>query len=525
MLGLNTFACTVNRFRPKWNLAGMMMTHFGLILILVGAFVGAVFGVKGFMIVNEGETTAKMSVGSAMQATASLPFEVKLVDFILDKHNEPGQTLIVLDVRTGRQQSHKVTKGEIIPLAKSRWTNLASLLGIRAKASTAIVVDDILPNAALMTSLAESAGKTGVAAVEFRIVRAGKEERGFALAQPDRPYTLSSASLAVGYAALASSDGIDGTIKEVMALSGSGARLQVTDTASKTTKAYDVAVGSTVSIEGTDYRITVLRYVPDFVMGAQGEIASRSELPNNPALQVEVIGPTESTKKWLFARFPDMHMTGNDTPFSLAFTMEGRFSGVRDYVLILNAADSAPVMALIRRDTLVAKENFELGQPMPLKDADATIAVDKFFKNATMAHEVVNRADLPNRPALKISLEQAGTSSPHYLWEGTPLDVPGYKMLFKREERIRDFYSILQVVDGGAVAAEKKIEVNDPLRYAGYSLYQSSYDSENLRWSGLQVKKDPGVPLVYGGFLLQILGMITIFYINPIVRKMKRSGT
>lgn len=65
--------------------------------------------------------------------------------------------------------------------------------------------------------------------------------------------------------------------------------------------------------------------------------------------------------------------------------------------------------------------------------------------------------------------------------------------------------------------------MNHPLRYEGYSLYQWAYDGEGLRWSNLRVKKDAGVPLVYVGFLLQILGMIIIFYINPLLRKAKKA--
>ena len=73
LLGLNTFVCTLNRFRPKWRLVGMLMTHCGLLLILVGAFVGAVFGVKGFMVIEEGETTDAMTIGRSNRPTATLP--------------------------------------------------------------------------------------------------------------------------------------------------------------------------------------------------------------------------------------------------------------------------------------------------------------------------------------------------------------------------------------------------------------------------------------------------------------------
>ena len=56
-----------------------MLTHFGLLLILIGALAGAIFGVKGFMVIHEGEVTDKMSVGQATETMGEVPFKVKLV--------------------------------------------------------------------------------------------------------------------------------------------------------------------------------------------------------------------------------------------------------------------------------------------------------------------------------------------------------------------------------------------------------------------------------------------------------------
>jgi cytochrome c biogenesis protein ResB len=130
--------------------------------------------------------------------------------------------------------------------------------------------------------------------------------------------------------------------------------------------------------------------------------------------------------------------------------------------------------------------------------------------------------DIAGRPAVEIEIEANGEKTEHLIWADTPLDVPGYRLFYAQEERVRDFYSVLEVVDDGKVVLEKKIEVNDPLRYGGYTFYQSSYDSKGLSWSGLQVRNDPGVPLVYAGFAVQLLGMIVIFYINPLIRKAKK---
>jgi hypothetical protein len=217
-----------------------------------------------------------------------------------------------------------------------------------------------------------------------------------------------------------------------------------------------------------------------------------------------------------------MHATG-ELPFEIKFVRNELVGAITDYVLVANPGGGKPVLAYVREGKLASKKEISLGEPVSVEGTDYSIVIDKFFKNANMVRQVVNRPDMPNRPAVELVVQLQGESHPIYLWEGNPADVTGYKMLYRREPRIRDFYSILQIIDNGKVVAEKKIEVNDPIRHAGYALYQSSYDSEGQTWSGLQVKKDPGVPLVYAGFLTQIVGMIIIFYINPLIKKARKA--
>ncbi|MBI3987702.1 MAG: cytochrome c biogenesis protein ResB, partial [Lentisphaerae bacterium] len=75
---------------------------------------------------------------------------------------------------------------------------------------------------------------------------------------------------------------------------------------------------------------------------------------------------------------------------------------------------------------------------------------------------------------------------------------------------IRSYKSELQLLENGKVVREKTIEVNSPLSHRGYTLYQSGYNPEDLTWSTLQVVRDPGVPVVYAGFLCMIGGLILL---------------
>lgn len=57
----------------------------------------------------------------------------------------------------------------------------------------------------------------------------------------------------------------------------------------------------------------------------------------------------------------------------------------------------------------------------------------------------------------------------------------------------------------------RTIRMNQPLKYRGYSLFQASFFSEPVETTVLAVRKDPGTPLVYGGFLIVLSGIVTLF--------------
>ncbi|HYA48667.1 MAG TPA: cytochrome c biogenesis protein ResB, partial [Burkholderiales bacterium] len=69
-------------------------------------------------------------------------------------------------------------------------------------------------------------------------------------------------------------------------------------------------------------RVSVRRFVPDFVMGEGNEVRSRSDEPNNPAALVEVRkGDEQVLARWVFARFPEFDETHPTRPTDLVFDL------------------------------------------------------------------------------------------------------------------------------------------------------------------------------------------------------------
>jgi len=71
----------------------------------------------------------------------------------------------------------------------------------------------------------------------------------------------------------------------------------------------------------------------------------------------------------------------------------------------------------------------------------------------------------------------------------------------------------------------RTIRMNHPLRYRGFSLYQSSYipgPPSTLAGAGegptettvLSVRNDPGTPFVYAGFIIVLLGVVSMFVLR-----------
>ncbi len=84
-------------------------------------------------------------------------------------------------------------------------------------------------------------------------------------------------------------------------------KLVFMDKASKKSSEYIVNVGSELNVPNTNLKIVVGEFLPDFRM-TETEITSSSDVPNNPAVRVEVFENGRSIfRGWLYSKFPTIH--------------------------------------------------------------------------------------------------------------------------------------------------------------------------------------------------------------------------
>lgn len=158
----------------------------------------------------------------------------------------------------------------------------------------------------------------------------------------------------------------------------------------------------------------------------------------------------------------------------------------------------------------------------------------------TNTRQVLSRSDSPHNPAILVETVYAGSTNSVWLFakypdfdmhaDGPAGQKPPYRLAYAAEvqgaapPQVKDYKSSLRILEGNSVVKEKTIEVNAPLSYRGYRFYQSGYNPQDPKWTSLQVVRDPGVPLVYAGFALMIVGLVLVFYVYPVGPGMRTSS-
>ncbi len=127
-----------------------------------------------------------------------------------------------------------------------------------------------------------------------------------------------------------------------------------------------------------------------------------------------------------------------------------------------------------------------------------------------------SKSGQPDNPAILVRINSHQTSEDRWVFAKHPhiSDALDKNIVFfyNWEEAIKEFRSSIRIIDENNPAPAGIIKVNAPLQYKGYTFYQSGYDSQRLNWTALQVVKDPGVPLVFLGFVLLNIGIMVNFY-------------
>ena len=171
--------------------------------------------------------------------------------------------------------------------------------------------------------------------------------------------------------------------------------------------AYAVQPGRSMTLPGSDWKLTMARYVPHYAIDrATKQVANLSEKPVNPAIEVCVQGAGREYRQWLWSQFAmsphKLDVQRSSGPGGLPF--RARFL---DFDLggaagqhILAVTQDRQVFAFHMKNGNKHLERIEIGKRRPFADERYSFAVEEVRGRAAIVNTWKNGSEALLRPAL-----------------------------------------------------------------------------------------------------------------------------
>ena len=508
LLCANLICCTIKRWRNTFLQTGFILTHMSLVLILIGGVVKFQLGVKGGVNVYEGKSvnyflTQKIDrKGKLDYVKKDLPFSIALDDFILEK-NEPKFQLVSYVKSKDRQKvlEMKIGKKQRVPGSDYKVT-----------------IKDYVPDAELKQEPVNASDKPDNPAIFVKFFGSEKvAAEGWLLAYDRNSYEDKKQGIRIEYIWLSSQQDLDKALNYVET-----AKAQLSVSMSGQTQDYPLDLNKVFKFEGTDFTVKMLQYVLNY--GDRRPLGEQP--PDNPAVQVEINGPEGVETRWVFEKFPDWDKMHPAKYKNVKITCSG-IAGTymtKNTVRIYQTPEGKQVLVYIKDKQIAETVPWELEKKYTIPDTGSQVMVASYFPSFDFKKEVIKKSDEVGMPAILAEVEGPNGKVEDWIFSSNQYATwytdNNFALVYESTgESVKHFTSKLRIEENGQTVAEKTIRVNDPLEYKGYVIYQSSYDPEAGTFSGLQIVKDPGIPVAYSGFGALCFGVVFIFYIKPFLRK------
>ena len=516
-LAVNLAAAAMQRYPWQRKHLPFVTAHLSIILILLGGIIGGRFGIQGQLIIPEGEAE------NTLQTFQN-----------------------VLHIRQHNPGIEHVVPTHFESQAWVQEPNLTLPLDLEGR-SVQLTVDRYYPNASAEEEIAGD-GPEDNPAVQVRLTHEEHEETVWLLARdPDR-FGISWGETHLLFieprdeAALARILHPDGAAP-------ANPRGVVTVELPGALGAHEIPVPETLNqplpIADTPYTITFKDYFPDFEMDEQG-LRSRSDLPNNPVVTFTLSGPEGTDPHMLFALHPDftsIHGWQFTIPAQVRYTFEADPALPERSIVILQkpAGGLLAVFEGAGGERQVV-DPLEIGARHTHPALGYEMEVLAYHPRALVTERFTNQGQEVKAEALHLVAQEGQETAQAWLRPRQTVELrlgsdpilveygPARRQLpltvklmdfrkidYPGLELASGFESDVQVTDTQrGLILMRTISMNHPLRYRGFSFYQSSYIPGSPEVTILSVRNDPGTPLVYAGFITVIIGVVAMFILRAI---------
>ena len=286
-------------------------------------------------------------------------------------------------------------------------------------------------------------------------------------------------------------------------------------------------------IYGTDLYFRLKEFYPDFSFKYTYPLLAEEIEPVDPGIQIDIFSPEGDGTLQLLANNPNRNKVMNDDFFGgwLEFyweltdevksSFEEADSNSANRV-IFTGKDS---MAYYVINGKVTFGRLKVNEDFTIPGAAGTkLHILHIFPDASLLKaEPSSRTKELKNPVARVEIWHKGQSAqeayiyPRSMGPGGQYSIPGSAFILAlesfKDQESKYYKSDISVVDrSGNVVKQRTIVVNEPLFYKGHRFYQTDYDPKNPAYSGIGVTHEPGLPLIYSGFYLLVIGVGLMFY-------------
>jgi hypothetical protein len=571
LLGANLACSALSRWPWRKHHLAFLITHLGIITLLIGSLIGRLWGIEGTITLFKGEPPTNRLLVNERQLRVhdddgivkGFPAE------FLHHPPTPQQPRDLGLLANGARLSIVDYAAAIEAKLNPQPLNDGGAPALHFTIATAMMNQHL--DSWLLADDPQNANfSMGLANIELKRGTAADAGRGDSQNRPSSTITSKSTSKAqeevdIEESIFAFSKAPEEQIGRVRKGGSTGAKVRlerpqngnkgrVLISLGEKETSFDVAenLGREVAIADTPFTLKIDDYWADFRI-ENGKPSSLTDQPNNPAVLVTIRGkglptgesgtnPHGSAKDLTTNRGPPaMPAPGEETP---------------NHLTLFIADDGTIGYELTSRKNGRATGKIELNKPLPTGWADWQLTIDKTMPHAASSMDfnpinsetVPATADLPD--GVRVRIQQNGETFERWAPAGWQIAIPaspgptvvayGWKTVslpiglelldfeVKRNEGSDSpagFKSSLQIVTANGETATGSCWMNNPFSYPGtwwhtwtgltYKISQASWNPENLGQSTVQILRDPGWLLKWIGSLLVVIGVFMMFYLQP----------
>lgn len=515
LIGVNVLASMMVRFPFSKRQIGFVLTHAGILLTLGGAVVTDYMGVQGHIALSNGKSTRTFNTRGPTLGTPTLT--------VKNRHGQRASVDLTGPTFVGAGEAERP---EASPL------NLGNLHA---------EVERFVPDSRRIQQVVDD-HPLGQPVVEVSLSNSGRDDPVWLFAGK----RVSLGSVTATFVSARSDEGMRGLLESTPAGSKSSSGLvKIRYDGVQFDIPLDDGLERAVPLGDTGATVRVLRYLPHALVENK-QLVNKSNRPVNPAVEIEIVGPSGSEKRYAFAKFPEfssIHGKQRIEGLEVAFVAP-RDESPRTAVEVISGPSGEMYVRFNHGGEPVVRK-LDVGAAVESPWAGERFAVLRRFERARLAWtiEAVNPVRKNREPALLLRYREAEQTRQKWIQWNDPLqlEVDGVAYFLSYENKIplgfeltldrantsrypgsgmpRTYESHITITDSTTGRTEKRvISMNRPVTYGGYSLYQSNMSPMA---SGLSVSRDPGKPIVFAGYVITLLGMVVALVTRMADRRKK----